>query len=169
MVAPGGPYSGDLFVADTGASRIQIFDPATGAFIAAFGKEVLGSGPETAGQNICIAALGDICKAGVQSGSPNSYGFGEETGDRRPSSFAIDATGAIFVPGVGTRFLQKYSPDLASEEDFAPYICSPLASVLGCREVMVDPRTNDVYVTYGIPGEEEACSIFGCSLTTIAK
>jgi sugar lactone lactonase YvrE len=174
-IAPGGPYAGDLFVADAGNQRMQVFDPTTGAFVAAFGKDVLQSGTETFGKRVCIAALANnVCKAGsspVVNNIPpaNSYGFGEFHGsagaNSRPSTFAVDANGSIYVPGVTNYALQKYSPDLGSESDFAPYLCTRLEvpgttepQPTGCSEVGVDPQTNDVYVAYGIRGEKIICA-----------
>jgi hypothetical protein len=168
------PYGGDLFVADAGNLRMQIFDPSTGAFVAAFGKGV------TAGKNVCIAGV-DVCKGGTASSTANTYGFGSHNGGSaganvRPSTFAVDANGSVYVPGLTNNFLQKYSPNLGSESDFAPYLCTRSEAVTdepqptGCSEVGVDPQTNDVYVAYGIEGERSKCvPLFGCPLTPYVK
>ncbi len=166
-IAPGGPYAGDVFVTDVSSNRIQIFDPNNGQFVAAFGSDVLRSGPETVGKNVCIAALGDVCKVGESPSGPGNgrenYGFAsttaEATGYLNPGQLAIDGNGAIYVPGLMNAYLQKYSPDLSSEQDFSS-ICSISGGetlTRGCSSVGVDPETNEVYVVVGIPGTEDRC------------
>ncbi|HEX3735058.1 MAG TPA: hypothetical protein VHU86_07860 [Solirubrobacterales bacterium] len=175
-VAPGGPYAGDIFVSDGGGNRMQIFEPA-GAFVATFGKEVLQSGPETVGKNVCIVALGDVCKAGKNTplnNGANTYGFGNNTGlsQNKPESFAIDSSGAIYVPGAGRQYVQSYSPDLSSEQDFATATCSFSGNtgfVAGCDEVTIDRGTGDVLVRVGVVGAAEECGSLGCQPKTFLK
>jgi hypothetical protein len=160
-IAPGGPYAGDLFVGDNNNRRIQFFDPS-GEFVGAFGSNVLASGPDAAGGNLCLAGLGDVCKGGGEEkfrGTGNTYGFshaiapsGSAEGDP-PIRFAIGPTGAVYVADYW--WLQKYSPDLTTEHDFAEGLCSKEPAPEFCRDVAVDPNSGDVYVAYGIPGQEE--------------
>ncbi len=176
-IAPGGPYAGDVFVSDGGGQRMEIFNPNSGVFLAAFGAEVLQSGTETFGKNVCIAAIGNVCKAGAaiggETGSPNTYGFSSQSNefkDARPGTFAIDNTGAIYVPGHQTHFLQKYSPNLSSEADFAPEICTPPNGLVeGCSQVAIDPSTNDVYIVHGVRGEKELCFGIFCTILPFNK
>jgi hypothetical protein len=174
-VAPGGPYAGDVFVGDDANSRIQIFDPS-GTFVGTFGWKVLQSGPETADKNICLASLGDVCKAGAVTRNlndgpvaPNTYGFARpfRTKYEPPVRLAIGPDGAIYVPDLGA--LQKYTPDLTSEHDFATGLCSKEADVQFCEDVAVDPNSGDVYVAFPIVGEEEICVPQGCFKRPVPK
>jgi hypothetical protein len=158
-IAPAGPYAGDLFVADVGDRRIEMFSPS-GAFVGAFGKAVGG-----VGKNLCLVSNGDVCKAGATTGGGNfgttyvfeeSYGFANLTslsnlttsGER----FAFDSSGNIYVINGGS--LQKYSADLLAEKDVAKYQCSDkslTSEYQRCTDVAIDPHTGDIYIAYGIP------------------
>jgi hypothetical protein len=104
-----GLSSGDIYVADTGHSRIVKFD-ATGNFLLMFGKEVNKSKVEEAGstaaeQNVCTAASGNVCQAGVASSSPGGF--------ITPRFVAVDGStglsaGHIYVADTGDKTISKF-------------------------------------------------------------
>jgi hypothetical protein len=83
MAGPAGlalDSSGDLLIAEVGLNRIDVYNPQTGAFIRAFGKNVGG-----AGVNTCTTS----CSVGVPDGSPGSL--------NSPYGVASGPNGDIFV------------------------------------------------------------------------
>lgn len=95
---------GDVYVADRGNNRIQRFD-ADGNFISAFGQDVVESGPGNLGNSyeICRAADGDVCKAGIVSVSTGGAMSG-------PRAIAVDQeTGNVYVADGGFRRIQEFS------------------------------------------------------------
>lgn len=95
--------NGDVYVADQGNGRVQELT-STGEFVLMFGREVDAS---TKG-DLCTAASGDQCKAGVQ---------GEAAGQLyAPESVAVDpATGDVYVaerveqPGTSGKRVQEFT------------------------------------------------------------
>jgi hypothetical protein len=87
MAGPAGlalDSSGDLLIAEVGLNRVDVFNPKTGAFIRAFGKNVGG-----AGINTCTST----CFVGVADGTPGSLSS--------PYGVAVGPTGDIFVTETG--------------------------------------------------------------------
>ena len=60
--------TGDVYVADTGNSRVDEFD-SSGNFIAAWGDAV----DQTTGGDVCTAASGDTCQAGTYDSAPGHF------------------------------------------------------------------------------------------------
>ncbi len=61
----------DVYVADPAGNRVEKFDSA-GHFILMIGKDV----DRTTGGNVCTAASGDVCQAGVAGASPGAFESG---------------------------------------------------------------------------------------------
>jgi hypothetical protein len=76
----------DVYVADFDAHRVEKFDSA-GHFILMFGKEV----DRTTGGDVCTAASGDVCQAGVSGSSPGAFEL--------PSWVAVDNSGVLGQQG----------------------------------------------------------------------
>jgi hypothetical protein len=69
--------TGDVYVADRDNNRISAYT-ADGTFLRSFGFDVVETGPDDAGSGyeVCVAASGDVCKAGVAGagvGQPGPY------------------------------------------------------------------------------------------------
>lgn len=76
-----GPSQGDVYVADPGHHRIEKFD-SSGRFILMFGKDVNKTKVEEAGsssaeRDVCLAASGDTCQAGVEGSEPGAFADSE--------------------------------------------------------------------------------------------
>jgi hypothetical protein len=71
------PSTENVYVQDLRSNRVDEYT-ATGAFVLMFGKEV----NETTKGNICTAASGNVCKAGVPSGEHGAFNnFAQFAGD----------------------------------------------------------------------------------------
>jgi hypothetical protein len=107
----GDSSDGDVYVADSRALRVQKFT-AEGKFELTFGREVdktkvkaveakiaKGETPskaEVEAENVCTAASGDTCGAGLSGTEPGAL---ENQGSRYP--LAVDASGDVWVGDVG--------------------------------------------------------------------
>ncbi len=98
----GGVPAGTFYVADTLNHRLQRFNP-DGSFHSLWGQDVdatlVGAGFE-----LCTAASGDVCKAGITAGTGG--------GLNNPQALAIDQTdGSVYVQEVINRRIQKFTAD----------------------------------------------------------
>ncbi|HVV89148.1 MAG TPA: NHL repeat-containing protein [Solirubrobacterales bacterium] len=159
LTGAGGVPAGSVYLIDGSNNRIQQFS-ADGAFIRAFGKEV----DQTTGGDICTAASGDVCKAGVA---------GEGVGRLNAAwGIAIDqTTGTLYVSEQNSRRVDVFSATgvfegaigwnvdasaPAEELQFCTAatgcktgVAGPAAgqlSNLKLSGLAVDPRTGDLYV-----------------------
>ena len=102
------PSDGSVYVVDQGNRRIEKFT-ATGAFVWAAGWDVVSSGPDDSANGTfetCVAANGDVCKAGAVAGA-NAGQFAASTG-----GIAVNPTdGQVIVADSTNRRLQMFSPD----------------------------------------------------------
>ncbi len=97
--------AGNVYVGDSNHNRVQKFN-ALGAFERTWGEDVLEFGPGGLGGGnfeICVAANGDTCKAGVQT--PPALG-GEFIA---PSGVATDTAGKVYVADFGHHRVQRFS------------------------------------------------------------
>ena len=79
-----GAPNGNVYVADERNHRIQEFE-ADGKFVLMFGKEVNETEDKTTGaseaqKDLCTAASGNKCKAGVESTAPGQFTNAERRG-----------------------------------------------------------------------------------------
>ncbi len=93
--------TGDVYVADEQNHRVEKFD-ASGKFILMFGKEV----DQTTGANVCTAASGDTCKAGVSTTNPGSL--------IQPTFIAVDnsagpSAGDVYVADSTNHVVSKFN------------------------------------------------------------
>jgi hypothetical protein len=107
---PASPRYGNVFVADRSNYRVQELT-AEGAFVAMFGREVNG----TTKGNVCTAASGNVCKAGVAGVAAGQFG-GQMTladdpasGDVYVREVIVDFSNA-HEPKGGSR-VQKFTPE----------------------------------------------------------
>lgn len=96
--------SGNVWVADTSNHRIQEFNE-NGSFVLAFGKDVnktkVEGGGSEADRNICTAASGNVCKAGVAGSALGQLSA--------PRGIAVTSSGNIWVADTANNRLQKFS------------------------------------------------------------
>jgi hypothetical protein len=126
--------TGDLLVFDLVNSRVQKFSP-DGDFIFAVGKGV----NETTGGDLCTAASGDICKAGIRG-----------PGDGQFDVLEIDATlGNYVASGQSGEFyvadndrIQKFAPTGAFLDSI------PLPEPGRPGALALDPTSGDLYFAF---------------------
>jgi DNA-binding beta-propeller fold protein YncE len=92
----------DVYVADTGNLRVDEFS-ASGVFILAFGHEV----DATTKGDVCTAASGNVCQAGVAGSQPGEF----ET----PTFIAVDNSaggeGDVYVGDTGDDLVSKFTSE----------------------------------------------------------
>ncbi len=93
--------AGNVYVADLTNQRIDKFD-SSGNFLRAWGRDVVSAGPGDTGtgSEICVAANGDTCKAGLAGG------LGGQVAS--PSGVATDAAGNVYVAELTNSRIQKF-------------------------------------------------------------
>jgi hypothetical protein len=107
-----GPSKGDVYVADQGNQRVEKFN-VVGGLILTFGNEVNatkvqekaeGGAITEAEENLCTAASGDICVAGVNGAAGGQF--------FNPLGVAVDPTsGDVYVVDFSNHRIEKFSPD----------------------------------------------------------
>jgi hypothetical protein len=97
MAAPGGlalDASGSLYVSELGLNRIDVYNPQTGQFLRAFGKNVGGAGVNSCTAT-CSAGVADLSPGSINlaysvSIAPNGEIFAAESAANRVSVFGTD-------------------------------------------------------------------------------
>jgi hypothetical protein len=106
IAPPGTPNAGNLLLPDSSRRRVQEFT-ASGVFVRAFGWDVVETGPGntvSGGFEVCVAANGDVCKAGVGQGN----GVGQFP-NGTPTRIAEAPNGDIYtVEPVGNFRVQRF-------------------------------------------------------------
>jgi tripartite motif-containing protein 71 len=107
LTAPAGiaiDSSGNVWVADTSNNRVEEFNEK-GEFVLLFGKEVNKTKVEAAGteaeKNLCTAASGNACTAGVAAAGNGSL--------NAPTGIAAASGGNVWVADTGNNRIQKFS------------------------------------------------------------
>jgi DNA-binding beta-propeller fold protein YncE len=126
--------AGDLFVFDRGNARVQKFSP-DGEFILTFGRGV----NQTSGGDICTAASGHTCRAGILGTGNGQFGV-EVLPGTNGNYIAVSPSGAVYV-GDNDR-IQEFDAAGAFVDSIAlPEPGRPGALVL-------DPTSGDLYFAF---------------------
>jgi hypothetical protein len=135
--------SGDVYVADPGDARVDVYS-GDGAFLRAFGFDVVQSGPGDNGTDyeICVPANGDICKAGTpgsgvgQAGAiPSGQGFDMGIAVSQPDGNS--ATGTVFLADRTNSRVSTYRLDGSSPASIGS---SSVFNAQQPRSVAIDSR-----------------------------
>ena len=109
--------TGRVFISDTSNFRVGVY-AGDGTFLYAFGYDVVESGPGDGGTGyeICVAADGDVCKAGVSGSGVGQLGGGGGIAVTPPDG--NPATGAVFVVDSENSRINTYGLDGSSPGSF---------------------------------------------------
>lgn len=134
--------TGDLYISDVGNFRVNVYS-GDGAFLRSFGQDVVSSGPgdNGSGYEICVAANGDVCKAGTSGAGPGQLAGARSIAVSPPDG--NPATGTVFVADETNQRVVTYG--LAGT---APSSFGSAANFTLARRVAVDSR-GIVYVSDG--------------------
>ena len=102
-------------------NRVNVYDGA-GNFLRSFGFDVVASGPgdRGTGYEVCVAADGDVCKAGVPGSGAGQLGLtgpGPGHGPRNAAGIAVSApdansaTGTVFLADSANQRVNTYNLD----------------------------------------------------------
>jgi hypothetical protein len=128
--------TGDLYVSDQINRRVSVYE-GDGTFLRSFGYDVVESGPDNAGTGyeVCVAANGDICKAGLFGAGTGQVGAGEaiavSAADGSP------ATGTVFLADHDNHRIDTYDLDGSSPSSFGS---EANFGAFGPSQVAVDSR-----------------------------
>ncbi|HWB69129.1 MAG TPA: NHL repeat-containing protein, partial [Solirubrobacterales bacterium] len=145
MAGPAGlalDAGGDLLVAELGTKRVDRFDPRTGAFLGAFGKDVGGAGVDTCVTS-CQAGTADETAGSLNSAYNLAVAPGGEivVGDNQTASIAVFSAGGHFLRSFG-------GPGTGAGRLFAP-----LGVAVGADgNVYVSEGPNNRFSVFGIDG-----------------
>lgn len=141
--------TGEVYVVDA-ASRVLVYD-GEGTFLRTFGWDVVQSGPGNAGAEyeVCVAANGDVCKAGVSGAGAGQLGQGAPAITVSQGNGEA-AVGTVFVGDPTNTRVDTYSLDGSSPSSFGS---SAQFSSLRLNQLTVDSR-GIVYVADAANGQE---------------
>jgi hypothetical protein len=157
-VAPvGSPNAGDVLVADPANLRVQEYTSA-GAFVRAFGFDVVAAGPDGNGTafEVCTAAKGDACKIGITGAGAGQF-------VNSVNRVAEDAAGNLYTVESGTpNFrVQKFTLPgnvVTPGGSFSEANLKGSAATNAPLDVAIDPSTSDVLVTKAfVAGATPSC------------
>jgi hypothetical protein len=98
-----GYFGGELYVPQPERAMVKVYDPATGAFVRAFGKDVGGPGVDTCSGESCQDGTGSSAAGGFSSPWKivflGTHAFVSDTGNRRVSVY--DASTGVFEMAIG--------------------------------------------------------------------
>jgi hypothetical protein len=147
--------TGDVYVSDGGQqgsnnpnSRVNVYE-GDGTFLRSFGWDVVASGPDDTGTGfeVCVAANGDVCKAGSGGSGLGQIKWGEGIALSPPDG--LPGTGSVYLADPENRRVDTYALDgspLGSFDPGFPSPANPFAPAPGPFEVAVDSR-GIVYTT----------------------
>ena len=97
---------GNIWVTDTGNTRVEEFN-SKGEFVQTFGREVNKTKVEAKGteaeKNICTAASGNTCQAGVAGGAEGQM--------KEPTGIGASSGGNLYVVETGNNRFEKFTPN----------------------------------------------------------
>jgi DNA-binding beta-propeller fold protein YncE len=146
MASPAGvalDAGGNLYLSELGTARIDVFNPQTGVFIRAFGKNVGG-----AGVNTCTTA----CMSGTADGSPGSINSSYD--------LSISSAGELFVAEAGANRVSVFDPQsgqflraIGGPGSGAGQLSSPFGvAVADDGNVYVADTSNNRLSVFGVDG-----------------
>jgi DNA-binding beta-propeller fold protein YncE len=111
--------TGIVYVSDTYNNRVSVYS-GDGTFLRSFGWDVVQSGPGDTGTGyeICVAANGDVCKAGLygeglgEFGENSVFGIAISTADGNPAS------GTVYVADGRNHRVNTFNLDGSSPASF---------------------------------------------------
>ncbi len=143
---PTSPSYHDVYVFERGNHRVEKFD-ASGAFLLAFGEGV----NHTNGEDVCTAASGDICGAGIEGTADGQFG-GE-------AKMTVGPGGKVYVSDLER--VQRFSPEGAFEASI------PLTANAGFTDGLAVDSAGDIYVSSEPPAVTNKYDPTGALLETL--
>jgi hypothetical protein len=145
--------TGDVYVSDTSNHRVSVYD-GTGVFLRSFGWDVVASGPDDSGTGyeVCLAANGDVCKAGTAGSDAGQISSGKGIAVSPPDG--NDSSGTVFLADAGNSRVAVFGLDGTSLGSFgsaAQFTKSPNGSEP--ISIAVDSR-GIVYASSGADNSE---------------
>ena len=150
--------TGDVYVADPGNNRVSVY-AGDGAFLRSFGFDVVASGPGDSGTGyeVCVAANGDVCKAGAAGSGLGQVGpIPANPNGGRAMGIAVSqpdgnpATGTVFLADRRNSRVNTYHLDGSSPASIGS--SSVFHGIEQPRQVAVDSR-GVLYASNGIYSE----------------
>jgi hypothetical protein len=128
--------TGQVYVADTENHRVAVYS-GDGLFLRAFGYDVVESGPDESGVGfeVCVAANGDVCKAGTDGAAVGQIGSGN--GIAVSTADGNAASGTVFLGDSSNLRVDTYNLDGSSPSSFGS---GAQFGSLGLNSVAVDSR-----------------------------
>jgi hypothetical protein len=114
--------TGLLYVSDGDNRRINVYE-GDGTFVRSFGGDVVALGPGDTGNGyeVCIAAAGDTCKAGIAgagAGQIGTFTLDKGFGIAVSQPDGNPATGTVFLADPGNQRVNTYALDGSSPSSF---------------------------------------------------
>src|SRR5262249_45129913 len=112
--------TGQVYVADQGNNRVNVY-AADGTFLRSVGWDVVASGPDNSGSGyeVCVAANGDVCKAGISgSGTGQLSGGANRLGIAVSPADGNSATGTVYLADSGNRRVDTFALNGSSPSSF---------------------------------------------------
>ncbi len=160
-VAPAGaPNAGNVLVADAGNLRVQEFT-ASGAFVRAFGFDVVKAGPgNTGGFEVCALSAGDACKVGVAGSGSGQFAAAT------PTRIAEGAAGNVYTVEPTTNFrVQRFTLPgnvVTPQGNFDEADLKGTAATNAPLEIAINPANENVLVAKAFAaGATASCPILG--------
>lgn len=128
--------TGLVYVSDHSNHRVNVFE-GDGTFVRSFGFDVVASGPDNngTGYEVCVAANGDVCKAGLASAGAGGISGGEGIAVSSPDG--NPTTGTVFVADRGNQRVDTYNLDGSSPSSFGSSVDFGSSAV---ESIAVDSR-----------------------------
>ena len=111
--------TGNVYVVDSGNSRVNVY-AGGGVFLRSFGFDVAASGPGNTGTGfeVCVAANGDVCKAGTAGAGVGQLGSGGARGIAISPADGNAASGTVFIADRENGRINTYKLDGTSPSSF---------------------------------------------------
>ncbi|HET7454946.1 MAG TPA: hypothetical protein VFJ76_05440, partial [Solirubrobacterales bacterium] len=125
--------TGRVYAVDPNNSRVDVYE-GDGTFLRSFGWDVAGSGPGDTGTGyeVCVAADGDVCKAGA--GGSGTGQIGQRILNQRAGGIAVSqpdgnpTSGTVFVADVLNHRVDTFGLDGSAPSSFGSGTFNPLGA-----------------------------------------